>query len=71
MENVTCRNEALAPFTHQLWCGLDISVPECADRGVYCTFPAQELYFGDVEIIENPVPDFYNKENGSLSVSWS
>ena len=65
-ENVTCKNEALDPFKHQLWCGSDISVPECADRGVYCSFPDTELEFGEVDVLSNPVPDFYRNENGKI-----
>ena len=38
----------------------DLSIPPCADRTVYCTFPPKAVSPTSTEILENPSPYYEN-----------
>ena len=68
-DGLTCTNLYTGPNSNELWCGDDISVPECVDRTVYCLNPDVEIENGEMRVLENPSPNYM--VGGPDVCSWS
>lgn len=46
-----------------------LSIPDCEDRTLYCTFPPEVIFGGSVSITSNPSPN-YRKTNSCRWTKW-
>ena len=46
-----------------------VTIPDCEDRTVYCTFPPENIYGGDITTANNPSP-FYKKTDTCRWTKW-
>ena len=46
-----------------------LTIPDCEDRTIYCTFPPEKIYGGDVTIDNNP-SQFYKKTDDCRWTKW-